>query len=163
MRSIRIVLAIALVAILSACSVSTMHTASPNTNDVYETTIFHSPMIADLEVQEQKITEEYECKISWSATDTDKEIEGLKNYATAEALRKSSADILIEATYEIHISPERSHNSNIIKVVVTGYPATYKNFRNVSPQELELIEKTARSKMIFNSKSSDPTLYISPE
>jgi len=160
MCSIRIILAIVLLALLSACSVSSRYTVTSKTNDIYGSTVIHNPMVADLDVQERKITEEYSSEGSMNPTNS--EIESAKNHATANALKKSSADILIEPNYEVRITPS-GHQKTIIKVVVTGYPATYSNFRNVRMEDLAIIEKTASIKMMSTAEKSNATQYDAPE
>jgi hypothetical protein len=78
--------------------------------------VVQKPVVADLQVSETKV----------SGTATGKRSQGIgdvKQLAIADALLKSNADVLIEPRYEI------KSTFSYITVNVTGYPATYKNFR----------------------------------
>ena len=81
--------------------------------------IYHTPVIADLEVQQIKIT--------GTASGRQAEFEQLKVLATENALSKSNADVLVEPRYSWEIT-----GYDKMTMQVTGYSATYKNFRSIS-------------------------------
>ena len=81
--------------------------------------IYHTPVIADLEVQQSKIT--------GTASGRQSEFEQLKVLATENALSKTNADVLVEPRYSWEIA-----GYDKMTMQVTGYPATYKNFRSIS-------------------------------
>lgn len=89
---------------------------------------------ADLEVSPNKITYTY---YPTSAVRRG----GMKNIkaaAVAEALaRNGNADVLIEPKTEIVQKKGFFGGFKVKSITVTGYPATYKNFRQVSTPTLE--------------------------
>lgn len=87
--------------------------------DIQEPNIRVTPMIADMEVSEKKI--------SGTATMGFKEgtvppLENCKLSAIGNALIDNKADVLVEPFYMVE------QTSNSITVKVTGYPAVYKSF-----------------------------------
>ena len=87
--------------------------------DIVEPSIRVTPMIADLEVSEKKI--------SGTATMGFKEgtaapLENCKLSAIGNALIDNKADVLVEPFYIVE------QTSSSITVKVTGYPAIYKSF-----------------------------------
>ena len=83
------------------------------------------PLIADLEVSSKKIT--YTLNPSTELLRTD--IENIISAAVKEALLvNSNADVLIGMEYQV-----KYNTAGVIDaVIVTGYPAKYKNFRHPS-------------------------------
>ena len=61
-------------------------------------------------------------------------IEDVKTLLVAEVLRKANADVLVEPRYVI----ETINNESII--TVSGYHATYKNFRPIKEEDIKLIK-----------------------
>lgn len=55
----------------------------------------------------------------------------LENYAIADALQKSNADVLVGPQFTYHYK-----KSALVSVSVTGYPAVYRNFRTISYEEI---------------------------
>ncbi len=95
-------------------------TSSPYV-DIVEPNIRVTPMIADLEVSEKKV--------SGTATMGFKEgtmapLENCKLSAIGNALIDNKADVLVEPFYVIE------QTSSSITVKVTGYPAIYKSFNS---------------------------------
>lgn len=78
--------------------------------------VVQRPVVADLEVGTAHVTGTAKGKRSTG-------VNNVKQLAIADALIKSGADVLIEPRFEITTS------FRTISVTVTGYPATYKNFR----------------------------------
>ena len=111
--------AILLVA-LNSCS-STFHSSTARTRNVIESPIKETSSIADLKVEETKVT----------GTSTGNNItdETAKNLAIYDALKKVNADVLVEPNYDI----DRSGSS--ITVTVHGYPGFYKNFRRPTERD----------------------------
>lgn len=113
MKTMQIVNVCVTVLILSSCAVTQKTTKS---DYVDGPNVIQKPVVADLQVTETKV----------SGTATGKRSQGVgdvKQMAIADALSKSNADVLIEPRYEIKTT------FSMITVNVTGYPATYKNFR----------------------------------
>lgn len=118
----RIKLIICGFALLFAASGCKSYSKTTVTTDVQGPVVIQKPVIADLEVQGVRVTGTATSKGSTS-------IEGLKQEALNDALTKSKADILVEPRYEIISSFNHS------TVNVTGYPATYKNFRSMEASD----------------------------
>ena len=115
MKTIKfIALATAIISLGACKTLESSNTAKDA--DIYGPTVFQTPVMADLDVKDTKVTATYSCSASVP-------VESAKSMALLEALKSSNADVLIEPRYEI--------NRTIGKmvVIVVGYPATYKNFR----------------------------------
>ncbi len=101
---------------LSSCStMSRLNSAA--TEDIDKRGIVQSPMMLDMDVSDTKITGVAQAKNK----------EDAKKNAVANALEGTGADLLIDPNYYITSSTGR------VTVSVTGYPATYKNFRQYKP------------------------------
>jgi predicted small secreted protein len=113
-------------------------TTSSRTQDINKGDIVQKPLLVDLNVQETKVT-------GSAIGKTTSNIEQLKKEAVANALKTANADILVEPKYVI----ENTNRS--ITVTVTGYPATYKNFRQIKEEDINLIKGT---QTILNQNST---------
>ena len=114
------------------------HSVSIKSADISGPTVIQKPVIADLEVKETKVSGTATGK---GATST----EELKREAVNDALVKSGADVLIEPRYEVTIK------FNKATVNVTGYPATYKNFRPMEPGDTIFVSKTPLTSSVNNA------------
>ena len=54
-----------------------------------------------------------------------------KHAAEQEALKKDNADVLVNAEYTIQKTSYFIFGSNIDKIIVSGHPAKYKNYRSL--------------------------------
>jgi len=119
---------VALISIsLSSCSVKRNITTA-KMMDIYGAGVIHRPTIVDLDIKNIKIGGTASSKKRYIT------INVLKINAVSDALATSNADVLIEPKFEVEIK------GNNKKVTVTGYPATYKNFRPITKEDLELVE-----------------------
>lgn len=114
------ILAVAAIAFASCSTVkntSTYRTFSVNTP-------YAVPVIADLDISATKITYAYvPPKTVRNGGD-----DNVLNTAVREALSTNgNADVLVGLETQIKYSPSKK----IMSVVITGYPAKYKNFRNI--------------------------------
>ena len=105
-----------------------------------KTTAHVTPVVADVKVSATKIT--HTETFSNALTENDvtypsisAEISYMKNYTLNRAAKKSNADLIVAPSYEIRTSD----NMQTITVEVSGYPASYVNFRTASDQDLSLI------------------------
>lgn len=113
-------------AVLMLSSCSTLYrssTISRPVNSVVTSTF------AELEVSPEKI--------SYTLLRPRKEIRaaGIDNcVATAvyEALQEHGGDVLVGMEYSVNVNARK-----VVYVTVTGYPATYKNFRSLAPEDLK--------------------------
>jgi hypothetical protein len=121
-------------------SYSEYQTISP-TQSVYTV-----PVLADLDVAEERIT--YAERINKNITTlTDAEVEALasreKEVVVANAAKANNADVIVAPI--INITTDA--NKNLV-IIVNGYPATYKNFRNATEADKWIIEKSENTTII---------------
>lgn len=123
----RLFLALGLTLALSSCSTitHTVQTAPVNT-EVYSLTV------ADMDVSEQKQTATAEWK--WNPFNM-LSLKGVKDDATAKLLAGADADVLVDPQFTV----ERRGLFRGGSVTVAGFPATYKNFRNMTEEDARKI------------------------
>lgn len=100
---------------------------------------FISPTIADLDISSNKITESvtYDNKLTLidiqnlAGGQTSNNIEQLKSMTISKAVKKYNADVIVAPIFDIVTSKDY----NTITVSISGYPATYKNFRKVTNED----------------------------
>lgn len=111
-----------------------------------EATMLLTPLIADLEVSKQRVV--YVEKDAFADKVITREMLGnldtMKAIALANAAQKFNADIMIGCTINVKTVNKR------LEITVQGYPATYKNFRNATIKDIELVE----SAQIYDSSVS---------
>lgn len=110
-----------------------------------------SPIVADLTVSPKRITHKETFGNALTAADLlnpDKsaEIQYLKNYTLTRAVKLNNADLLLVPVFEV----KTSNDMATITVEVTGYPASYTNFRKATNGDLELIRQG------YNTSASTP-------
>lgn len=71
-----------------------------------------------------------------SANFDSKKITYIKNYTIGEAVKKYNADVIVGPIFEI----KTSEDYQTITVTVSGYPATYVNFRKATKEDVELMK-----------------------
>lgn len=119
---IKLLLFISTLITLTSCS-TTSRVNTSKTMDIYGAGVIHKPVIVDLDVKDTKVT----------GTATANMDEDVKNLAVANALKESKADVLVEPKFEI----EAKNGKRTATVI--GYPATYKNFRPIKPEDAALL------------------------
>lgn len=116
-----------LIIIVSATSCSTSRTGTSKSLDIVGPGVIHKPVIADLDVKQQKI----------SVTMTFSNVESMAN-ARNEVLRKAleehNADVLIEPSFTSETTNRKTD------LTVKGWPATYKNFRQIQEDDIKYLE-----------------------
>ena len=144
MKAHFILLSVALSAFLTSCTVLKTNTAK--TMDIYGSGVIQKPVVVDLDVKEAKVT--------GTSTETQgKAIDMIKQEAVADAIKKASADILVEPTFETITSNGK------ITVTVTGFPGTYKNFRIIKDtNDVKLL----KAGIIHKAEVYEPT-KVSPK
>jgi len=123
-----------LIALLTSCSV--MKTSTSKTLDIYGAGVVQNPVLVDLEVSEKKVT--------GSSEGYSSNLETIKQDAIAEALKSSNADVLVEPKFETETSGGKT------KATVTGFPATYKNFRPLKEEDIKLLEAGITQKAVVH-------------
>ena len=102
--------------------------------------VYAVPVVAELDVASERIT--YAERINKNIrTMTDAEVEAFasreKETVVANAAKANNADVLVAPLVNITTDA----NSNLV-IIVNGYPAVYKNFRNATAADSILINKT---------------------
>jgi hypothetical protein len=138
----KILLFCGLTALICSCSTPKATTYSYSEyQTVFPTqSVYTVPVIADLDVAKERIT--YAERINKNITTlTDAEVEALasreKEVVIANAAKANNADVIVAPT--INITTDANNN---LVIVVNGYPATYKNFRNATENDKWIIENT---------------------
>ena len=124
--------------ILSGCS-SMLKSGSVTTVDITHTGVIQKPIIVDLDVNQTKVT--------GNSNGKSIELQMLKNEAVKNALA-GKADVLVEPNFSITSKGGKSH------VEVTGFPASYKNFRGIEPSDTTWLKNTRE---IYHAKVYDTT------
>lgn len=142
------VLLFVVMVITSCTSYSTIRKTA--TSQPVETGVI-TAVLADLEVSPSKVTYYY-------VPTTAIHLEGVKNIlnsAIREALAANGdADVLVGMEYEVKY--KRQFMSVVVEhIVITGYPAKYKNFRTPSDDKIIELHKGVKSDL-----SSSTTLFI---
>ncbi len=112
-----------LMTIFTSCT--TIKTTTNKVMDIYGAGVVQTPVIVDLEVKDTKVV--------GTASGVEGE-EIVKQKAIEDAVNKSNADVLVEPRFKIENAGGR------VTATVTAYPANYKNFRTVKPEEVPLFE-----------------------
>lgn len=95
--------------------------------------VVNVPTLADLEVSQNKIFETVSVKVEVTdGTISGEMIENTVNRAIAGLLLKRNADVLVQPVTKVETK------GRIITIEVSGYPATYKNFRSMTAKDAEL-------------------------
>ena len=143
----RIVTGLVIVITLASCSSTKSTTNTSKTLNIYGSGVIQKPVIVDLEVKQTKVTATVNGKLGSN-------IEVLKAEAVSAAVKNAQADVLVEPTYTI------VSNRGTSTVTVSGFPATYKNFRDIKPEDIPLIKagilqtaKVAEPTTIWNKKN----------
>ena len=111
---------------MTSCIIKKTETATTKIIDINGAGVIQKPTIVDLDVNGAKVSGRAVAKFG-------ENIEDIKNLLVAEVLRKVNADVLVEPRYAF----ETVNNETTISV--SGYPATYKNFRPIKEEDLKLI------------------------
>lgn len=112
---------------IASCNSSKLTTNTSKTLNIYGSGVIQKPVIVDLDVRQTKV--------NGSATRREgSNIEAIKAEAVSIAVKNAQADVLVEPTYTIFT--ERGSTT----VTVTGFPATYKNFRDITLEDVPLIK-----------------------
>lgn len=136
---------------LASCSVSKstfeyeIEDLSGRTLDAVST-MWVTPVIADLDVSQQRVTyvETEAFADKEVSRDMVNDLDNLKAIALANAAQYYNADIMVGSIINV-----RTVNKHLV-ITVQGYPATYKNFRNLTLQDVEIVKKS----QVFDHKSS---------
>jgi hypothetical protein len=142
MRSKMLGIVCGTVLLLSSCS-TIKKTA---TTVAVDSSITIYPEVADLEVQ-KKISSSTTWKFVPFKLGNSK-LSVIKGNLVAEVLKKYNADVLLEPQFIYH---KNSYGER--ELIVTGYPATYKNFRKATDEDLKALKICIdkNQKVVYNS------------
>jgi len=143
MKKLKKVLIIAMtLVVVTSCGVAKSNTAK--TQDVRGSGVTHLPVLADLDVRSTKVTGSSTAMLKPPMVTA----ESVKQEAIANAISKVNGDILIEPFYKMETIGKQ------YTVTVTGYPATYKNFRMMEEKDTTLY--LLNTLTLTNSVSNSP-------
>lgn len=127
-----IFLSLLTLAILSFTSCSTMKESTSTTLDV-ASGVFQYPTVADL-----KVMPKIEKQITWNFIPFDwgqPPLSLRRSNLIAEIIKENQADVFLEPQM---IYTKRSYGERTL--TITGYPATFKDFRKASSEDLKALE-----------------------
>lgn len=118
--------------------------------------IFAAPLIADIQIVGERITHTEIAAFSDYVVDENilTYISEFKKVALGRALQKYNADALVGTLFNV-ITNESGH----IEISVSGYPAKYTNFRNVTTSELSLL----REAVLLNDRDASKEAISAPD
>jgi len=103
---------------------------------------------ADLNVSETRIS--HTETFAHEETENDVDINYAKKYTLSSALIKHNADVLVGILYDVTTNEQNDK----VSVTVTGYPATYVNFRNTSSEDSLILSLASGLTDVENTKAS---------
>lgn len=135
-----IVTGLVIVIVFASCSSTKSTTNTAKTLNIYGSGVIQKPVIVDLDVKQTKVTATVNGKLGSN-------IEALKAEAVSVAVKNAQADVLVEPTYTI------VSNRGTSTVTVSGFPATYKNFRDITLEDVPLI----KAGILQTARVAEPT------
>lgn len=137
-----IFVAMAAMLLLGSCT-ELLPTQTAKSLNIYGPGVIHHPVIVDLDVSGTKV--------SASATGLASNVAALRNEAISNAIKMAGADVLVEPVFETKPQGGR------VVVTVTGFPATYKNFRPAQQADVPLLEAGVMHRAKVSEVSPEPT------
>lgn len=116
-----------LLIISTITSCTTIKSGTAKSRDIVGAGVIHKPVVADLEVNQQKITKTVKLK-------SIEKLEDAKNEIIRELLKENNADLFIEPKFETITVNGKT------ELTVTGWLAFYKDFRTIEEKDLKLLE-----------------------
>lgn len=129
----------------SLISCSTVQSGTSKTIDIVGTGVIHRPVIADLNVSQEKVSKTMNFGNLQS-------LETAKNSVVRELLKEKGADVLVEPTFD------STTKNGSTEVTVYGWTATYKNFRQVEERDLKVLE--VRPNFIQKAETTQPATEV---
>ena len=124
---------------VASCGMKTT-TNTAKTLRVYGSGVIQKPVIVELDVKQTKVTATVTRKLTTN-------METLKAEAVSLAVKNAGADVLVEPTYTI------VSNRTTSTVTVSGFAATYKNFRDIKMEDVPLI----KAGILQTARVAEPT------
>jgi hypothetical protein len=134
---------------LSFCSIAffsckTVKSGTAKSINISGIGVIHKPVVADLEVSQQKATK----TIILKNMET---LENGKQQIIREILSENKADLLVEPKYDSVTKNGKT------ELTVTGWLAYYKNFRMMEEKDIKLFE--VRPAIISTVETSQPMIF----
>ena len=124
---LRLLISLFVVGLISAACTTTQKTTTSKSMEVYGAGVIQHPIIAELQVSQRKVS-------GFASSNRGGTMANIRNSAVADALEGTRADILVEPVFET------TREGNRLTATVTGYPATYVNFRSITHDDIPLLE-----------------------
>lgn len=140
MKAKLFLLSLSATAVISCTSVKS---GTAKSIDIVGSGVIHKPVIADLDVSQQKISKTIKLKSMES-------LEGAKNEIIRELLKENNADLLVEPKFE-----SKTENGKT-ELTVNGWLAYYKNFRTLEEKDIKLLE--VRPTVLNRVETAQPIL-----
>ena len=103
-----------------------------NTANFIDGGIFVTPVVADLDIRPNRITETTKLTFPLS---TRPDMIDLRRQAIANAILKADADVLIEPIFNIDVNTNTQTSQAEYTMTIRGYPASYRNFRQITQRD----------------------------
>ena len=152
----KVFLFLSFTALICSCSApkATSYSYSEYKTITPSQSVYTAPLMADLAVAKDRIT--YAERINQDITQlTITEVEALatreKETVMANALRANNADVLVAPIVSI-----TTDTNNQLVIVITGYPASYKNFRNATEADKWMVEHSKEEAVSHEQKPVSP-------
>ena len=128
-------------------------TATATMRNVEGAGILSLPSVATLDISQTKVTELYTIKMkggnfsfsNGAVKEKNKlfiqsggSMDAVKVHAVSKLLAKHNADVLIEPQFTFEMIS--SNGGSTYNVVVSGYPASYKEFRPATKEDIEILQ-----------------------
>ncbi len=133
----------AVILALSSCSWQKQTTHTSKTLGIYGAGVIQKPVIVALDVKQTKIMATVNAKLGSN-------LETVKAEAVSVAIKNAGAAVLVEPSYTI------VSNKGSSTVTVTGFPATYKNFRDIKAEDIPLI----KAGILQTARIAEPTTLL---
>lgn len=140
-KAFSIIISAIIIITLFSCRSLKSTTNTAKTLPVYGAGVIQKPVIVDLDVKQTKATATVSGKLGSN-------VEVLKAEAVSMAVKNAGADVLVEPTYTIVTTRGSS------TVTVSGFPATYKNFRDIKAEDIPLI----KAGILQTARVAEPTM-----
>jgi hypothetical protein len=108
-------------------SCTTVKSGTAKSKDIVGIGVIHKPVVADLDVNQQKISKTIILKGMES-------LEVAKNEAIRALLKDNNADLIIEPKFETITKNGKT------ELTINGWLAYYKNFRTIEEKDIKLLE-----------------------
>ncbi|MCB9187805.1 MAG: hypothetical protein H6599_00850 [Flavobacteriales bacterium] len=136
-----ILLGVAVLGLMSSCSMIKTTKTTPRTVETYNSNIIIKPLVAEVEVDVNK-------KITATVTVTSGTEESAKELAKWQAIQDSGADIIVDPVYHTTILGAK------ITTTVTGYYGKYVKIETVSSEDVENLNMYMQSENGDGGKGS---------